>query len=280
MSAFDVPRIVAGPTAPAEAGAAPTDRPSRWAASRDTWYSIIALVAVIALWEAVVRVEDIQAIYLPAPSAIAVTALGMLRDGSLLHDVGVTLLRILVGFVLAGVVGIALGLAMGMSRTIAACADLFVAALYPLPKISLIPLFIIWLGSGEQFKIAISMAGAIFPVIINTYLGVRQVDPGLLAAARDLGATQRQVQLKVVLPAAVPSIFAGLRLAVGVGIIMVVAAEMVASKDGLGSVLFLSGQLLQTERVFVVLMVLALVGIVLSKLQDWLDRAVSVWSEQ
>jgi ABC-type nitrate/sulfonate/bicarbonate transport system permease component len=258
----------------------PTLRIGGLGGARDTLVSIGALVVVLALWELLVRVQNIQSIYLPAPSAIGATGLAMLSDGSLVYNLAMTLLRIFAGFFLAAVVGVGTGVLMGMSRTVAVCADLFVAALYPLPKISLIPLFIIWIGSGEQFKIAISLIGAVFPVIINTYLGVRQVDPGLVAAARDLGASERQVQLKVVLPASVPSILAGLKLALGVAIIMVVAAEMIASKDGLGSVLFLSGQLLQTERVFVVLVVLALLGIVLSKLQDWLDRTISVWSQQ
>lgn len=204
----------------------------------------------------------------------------MVSDGTLLHDLAMTLLRIFAGFALAAVVGIGLGVLMGLSESVAASADLFVAALYPLPKISLIPILIIWVGSGEPFKILMSTVGAIFPIIINTYLGVRQVDPGLIAAARDLGASQRQVQWHVVLPGAIPSIFAGLRLGLGVAIIMVVAGEMIASRDGLGSILFLSGQLLQTERVFAVLVVLAVLGIVISKIQDWIDRAANAWSGQ
>ena len=124
---------------------------------------------------------------------------------------------------------------MATSERMRAIADLFIAALYPLPKVTLIPLLVIWLGTGGPFMLTISALGAIFPVIINTVLGIRQCDPGLVLAARDLRAQPRQIIFKVLLPSAIPSIFAGIRLGLGVSIILVVAAEMVVGKFGLGA---------------------------------------------
>jgi NitT/TauT family transport system permease protein len=203
----------------------------------------------------------------------------MIADGSMPYHLGITLLRIFVGFALAALCGIVLGVLMGMSRTVARVADVWIAALYPLPKISLIPLLIIWVGTGEAYKIVISAISAFFPIVISTYSGIRQTDRGLIKAAKDLGANARQIQLKVVIPGAIPSIFAGLHLGMGIAIILVVAAEMIggSSQGGMGWLLISSGQVMETEKVFASLIVLAVVGAVVIKLQQWIDRRVAPW---
>jgi NitT/TauT family transport system permease protein len=239
----------------------------------------LTIVAVVVAWEALVRLRGIAPIYLPAPSSVFVYLSRMIADGSMPYHLGITLLRIFVGFGLAAVFGIALGVLMGMSRTIARVADVWIAALYPLPKISLIPLLIIWVGTGEAYKIVISAVSAFFPIVISTYSGIRQTDRGLIKAAKDLGANARQIQLKVVIPGAIPSIFAGLHLGMGIAIILVVAAEMIggSSQGGMGWLLISSGQVMETEKVFASLIVLAVVGAVVIKLQQWIDRKVAPW---
>ena len=239
----------------------------------------LTIVAVVVAWEALVRLRGIAPIYLPAPSSVFVYLSRMIADGSMPYHLGITLLRIFVGFALAAVCGIVLGVLMGMSRTVARVADVWIAALYPLPKISLIPLLIIWVGTGEAYKIVISAISAFFPIVISTYAGIRQTDRGLIKAAKDLGANARQIQLKVVIPGAIPSIFAGLHLGMGIAIILVVAAEMIggSSQGGMGWLLISSGQVMETEKVFASLIVLAVVGAVVIKLQQWLDRRVAPW---
>lgn len=239
----------------------------------------LTIVAAVAAWEALVRFRGIAPIYLPAPSSVFVYLWRMIADGSMPYHLGITLLRIFAGFALAAVCGIALGVLMGMSRTIARVADVWIAALYPLPKISLIPLLIIWVGTGEAYKIVISAVSAFFPIVISTYSGIRQTDRGLIKAAKDLGANAKQIQLKVVIPGAIPSIFAGLHLGMGIAIILVVAAEMIggSSQGGMGWLLISSGQVMETEKVFASLIVLAVVGAVVIKLQQWIDRKVAPW---
>ena len=239
----------------------------------------LTIVAVVVAWEALVRLRGIAPIYLPAPSSVFVYLSRMIADGSMPYHLGNTLLRIFVGFALAAVCGIVLGVLMGMSRTVARVADVWIAALYPLPKISLIPLLIIWVGTGETYKIVISAISAFFPIVISTYSGIRQTDRGLIKAAKDLGANARQIQLKVVIPGAIPSIFAGLHLGMGIAIILVVAAEMIggSSQGGMGWLLISSGQVMETEKVFASLIVLAVVGAVVIKLQQWIDRKVAPW---
>ena len=237
---------------------------------------------VIAVWEAYVRINDIPPIFLPAPSSIAVYLWAMIVDGSMAFHLGVTLARIFVGFAIAAVLGVASGLWMGLSRLFAKVADLWIAILYPLPKISLIPLLIIWLGTGESYRIVISAITAFFPIVMSTYSGIRQADRGLEKAAKDLGASQLQTQLKVVIPAALPSILSGLQLGMGVTIILIVAAEMIggSSQSGMGYLLIHSGQVMETEKVFASLVVLALMGAVIIKLQQWCDRTFAPWAHR
>lgn len=240
----------------------------------------LSVVIFLAVWELLVRWNGIAPIYLPAPSSIVVYLFRMIVDGSMAYNLGITLLRIFAGFIIAGIAGISVGVIMGMSRILARIADPWIAALYPLPKISLIPLLIIWLGTGEAYKIVISAVTAFFPIVISTYSGIRQADRGLMKAAKDLGASRTQVQLKVVIPSAIPSIFAGLQLGMGVTIILVVAAEMIggSGQGGMGYLLISAGQVMETEKVFASLVVLAVMGAVIIKLQQWLDRKIAPWT--
>ncbi len=236
-----------------------------------------SVALVIIVWEVAARVTGVSSLYLPRPTQIVVSLIEMFRNGALIVDLGWTLYRIFAGFGLAIVVGTGLGIWIATSFRVRAIADMFIAMLYPLPKVTLIPLLVIWLGTGGPFMLTISFLGAIFPIVINTALGVRQCDPGLVLAARDLGASPQQIVRRVLLPSAIPSIFAGIRLGLGVSIILVVAAEMVVGKLGLGARLYLSGQILETEQVFAVLIVLATLGIVVTKTQDFIDKKLGRW---
>ena len=239
----------------------------------------LSVMIFLLAWELLVRWRGIAPIFLPAPTSIATFLWRMIADGTMEYHLGVTLLRIFAGFLAAAGTGIGLGLLMGMSRIVSRVADIWIAALYPLPKISLIPLLIIWLGTGEAYRIVISAITAFFPIVISTYAGVRQADRGLIKAAEDLGANTRQVQFKVVIPAAMPSILSGLQLGMGVTIILIVAAEMIggSSQSGMGYLLISSGQVMETEKVFASLVMLAVMGAAIMKLQQWVDRRVAPW---
>ena len=247
------------------------------------WLQVLPFASVVvflAAWEAVVRLNDVPPIILPAPSSIARYLAEMILDGTLPYNLLVTFLRIMAGFLVAAVFGVTVGVFMGMSRVVARVFDPWIAALYPLPKISLIPLLIIWLGTGETYILTISAVTAFFPILISTYAGIRQTDQGLVRAARDLGASEHQVQLKVIIPAAIPSIFSGLQLGMGVTIILVVAAEMIggSNQSGMGYLLIRYGQVMETEKVFAALIVLAVFGGVIIKTQQRIDRWIAPWA--
>jgi ABC-type nitrate/sulfonate/bicarbonate transport system permease component len=240
----------------------------------------LSVVAFLVIWEAAVRLRGIPPIILPAPSSVFRYLGAMIADGSLPYNLGITLLRILAGFAVAGFLGVLVGVLMGMSRVASRVLDPWIAALYPLPKISLIPLLIIWLGTGETYILTISVITAFFPVVISTYSGIRQMDEGLVKAARDLGANERQIQTKVIIPAAIPSISAGLQLGMGVTIILVVAAEMIggSNQSGMGYLLIHYGQVMETEKVFASLIVLAVFGGIIIKIQAAIDRWLAPWA--
>jgi ABC-type nitrate/sulfonate/bicarbonate transport system permease component len=241
----------------------------------------LSIIVFLLIWQLYVDIREIPSIFLPSPTAIATSLWEMTRDGSIFHHLSVTVLRIFAGFLVATVSGIFVGLLMGMSRIFERIVDPWIAALYPLPKISLIPLLIIWLGTGEAYKIIISAVTAFFPIAMSTYAGVRQVDPGLVKAAKDLGASRTQVQLNVILPGAIPSIFSGLQLGMGVAIILIVAAEMIgsSSEGGMGYLLTNAGQVMDTDRVFASLVVLTVMGAAIIKGQQWLDRKLAPWAQ-
>lgn len=264
-----------------ESAVSPASQPAvrKKAVKRDLvpYYGPIAMAVFLLIWEVGLRLAEIPELYLPRPTVIAKNLYLLFTEGGILTDLGVTLYRIFGGFFLAAAVGIVLGILMGTSRKLYAICDIFIAVLYPIPKISLVPLLIIWFGSGDLFQIVLAAMGCFFPVVINTILGVRQCDPGLILAARDLGASESQIKWKVVFPAAIPSIFSGLKLALGIAIIMVVAAEMLTAKFGLGARLQLSGQILETGQVFAILLLLALLGGLLTKGQERIDRIIGRW---
>jgi NitT/TauT family transport system permease protein len=242
--------------------------------------TLISFVVFFLAWEIMVDLRDIKPIYLPAPTLILETLAKMITDGTIFFHLGFTLYRIFAGFVIAAVVGIGLGIMMGMMPLFARILDPWIAALYPLPKISLIPLLIIWLGTGEIYKISISAFSAFLPIVISTFAGIRQIEPDLLKTAADLGANRRQIQFKIVIPAAIPAIVNGLQLGMGIAIIMVVASEMIggSGQTGIGYLLISAGQVLETEKVFACLLVLALVGGLIMKGQDYASRKFAPWA--
>lgn len=239
---------------------------------------LLAVVGLLIVWECAVILLGVEPIIVPRVTLICETFWSMTADGTIPYHTMVTVRRVLAGFAAAAVLGVGVGAAMVRFHSVRNFCDPLIAGLYPLPKIALVPILIIWFGSGETYKFVVVLTTAFFPVVISTYQGLRQVDAGLIATARDLGANEWQIQKEVMLPAATPAILAGMRLATGVAIILTIASEMIASQDGLGQVLVAAGAILETERVFAILFAVAIVGIVITKVHDWVDTKLAGWA--
>jgi ABC-type nitrate/sulfonate/bicarbonate transport system permease component len=236
-----------------------------------------ALAAFLAIWETASRTGMVDALFASSPSLIVAKLAEMIGDGSIWPHVAATASVTAAGFGLAVLVGVPVGILMGRSELINATAEPFVAALYASPQVAFLPLLIIWLGIGFTSKVALVFIGSVIIMIINTETGVAQVDPRLIETARSFTASERQVLTKIVLPAALPIILAGMRLAIGRALVMVVVAEIYASNRGLGYLIFQAGGMYDTAQVFVGVGVLAAAGVTLTALLRTVERWLAPW---
>lgn len=238
---------------------------------------IISPIVFLLIWEGVVRLGQVNEILVPAPASVLRTMIDLTLDGRLPWAIAVSLNRVLQGFIYGSLLGIALGLMVGWFRAVEDAVDPLVAAIYPIPKSALFPLFILWFGLGDTSKIITIMIGVLFLVLINTVTGVKAIDPVLIKAARDLGANQRQIFAKVVIPGALPNIFTGLRLGAGMALILVFITEIEATRAGLGFLLWESYQLLLVKQVFSCTIAFGVLGILSTWILQWAERALCPW---
>ena len=241
------------------------------------WVSSAAVILLLLAWEGVCDAGWISELFLPAPSSILRESWAMLLSGEILANLRASLFRIGVGFLLGSALGVGVGLALGFFRLAEAVGIPVVHALYPIPKLALLPLIILWLGIGEFSKIAIIALGVFFPVLINTYAGVKNVDPLLIKVAVVFKASKKSMVRKVILPGALPVIFAGLKLAAGTALLLLVAAEMIAANEGIGAMILHYGDLMLTTKLMVGLLILSLLGIIFNRLLDFLESRIITW---
>jgi ABC-type nitrate/sulfonate/bicarbonate transport system permease component len=240
----------------------------------------LSVALILVVWQAIVSLGGMNPLFLPSPVSVLVSGWELIRSGQLPWAVLVSLNRIVQGFVYGSLAGIALGLLAGAIKWVDDVVDPWVAAIYPIPKSALFPLFLLWFGLGDSSKIVTISVGVLFLVLINTVTGVKSINPLLLKAAQDLGATRAQVFVKVILPGALPNIFTGLRLGIGMALILVFITEIEATKAGLGFLLWEAFQLLDTTRVFVGVVTFGILGILSSWALQWLERVCCPWARR
>lgn len=241
---------------------------------RRPWLMLLSITVLLALWELASRVGWVRSFFLPPPSAILSEGWGMLRSGELWSHMSVSMLRLLAGFAIGASLGVVLGLLLGFSTTLAALFEPIIDAALPIPKISILPLLILWMGIGEEPKLTILALGAFFPVFVNTIGGVRGTDAVLLKVAVSYGAGPLSLIRKVLLPSSLPAIFSGLRLGAGYALLLLVAAEMIAVDRGLGFMILHAGDLLQTRKLFVGIVTLSSLGLLSNGFFFWLERRI------
>jgi NitT/TauT family transport system permease protein len=256
-------RLAASPAAAARPDAPPRARRQTPQARRARIISITAVVVFMSTWEGVVRFGVVNPLFTSSPSRIVATFLRMLQEGVLAKDIRVSGTEFLIGYSLAIVVGVVVGVAMGWYRDVSAALQPFVSTLYSTPRIALLPLFIIWLGIGIWSKVAVVFLVAMFQILINTEAGVRAADESLIRTARSFGANDWQIFTTIVLPGAVPFLIAGLRLGLGQALVGIVVGELYAATAGIGYEIAVAGETFQTDRVFVGITILALAAIFL-----------------
>jgi NitT/TauT family transport system permease protein len=238
---------------------------------------VIGTLAFLVLWEAAARFELINPVVVSNPSRIAAAFAAQLQSGELLADLEVTMIEFAVGYGLSLVVGIGIGIAMGLSRLTEYAIDPFVWFLYSSPLIAFYPLIIVWLGFGFATVVAITFLLSFVSVVVNTVAGVQGVDPQLVRAVRAFGGGQLDVIRKVILPAAVPLIIAGMRIGLGRALHGVVLGEMFSSNAGLGYRITFYGAHLRTADVFVPLVILVAIGLLINQLGSVVEARLQAW---
>ena len=248
--------------------------------TRERLLYLISPLGLLAVWQALLMLGFGDRRFIPTPSDIAVRFWQVTLSGELAVHVGVTLWRAFAGFLIGSIPAIACGLLMAMFRPVRILIDPLIAALFPIPKIALMPLLLLAFGFGDASKIALVAIGVFFPVIVNTYAGAANIERIYWDVARNYGASQYVMFTRVVFFGALPMIFTGLRIALAVSLIILVAAEFVASKVGIGYLIWNSWELLQVDMMFVGIVVIGILGLITSALFQELERIVIPWKAE
>ena len=236
-----------------------------------------SILFFLVVWEIYGRETD--PILFTYPTAVVEAFFKLLASGELLRQAAVSLGALAAGFGLSLILGVGLGLAMGRSRLAEAIFEPHVNALYATPQVALTPLFMMWFGLGFAVKVAVVFLFAFFPILINTASGAKNVSASIVEVGRAYQASRRQIMFKIVFPAALPFIMAGVRIAVGRGLVGMIVAELFTAITGLGAMLSLYGNIFETAKMFVVIIVLAGLGIGLIHATQMLERKMARWKE-
>ena len=237
----------------------------------------LALLGLLALWQAASSAGLVSPIFAPSPVDVARSLWAMLQSGELAAHLAASLGRFLSGFAIGGTAGVAFGLAVGLSSVMRAPGATVVAALFPIPKIALLPLFILWFGIGEASKVATIAFGTFFPTVIATYGAVDNVDRSLVRMGRSFALSPAAIVAKIILPGAVPGILSGLRIAASIGVVLLVAAEMIGAEQGLGALVLAAGNLMQSDRLLAGVVVLSMLGLLIAAVIGAAERRLLRW---
>ncbi|HLZ03018.1 MAG TPA: ABC transporter permease [Bradyrhizobium sp.] len=237
----------------------------------------VAVLAVLAVWQAAGSAGLVNSLFLPTPLAIVKAIWQLAVSGALWQHLSASLMRIGTGWVLGTIAGIAVGFAIGLFNHARAVGITFISALFPIPKIALLPLLILWLGIGEEPKIATIALGVFFSTAISVYSGVDAVPRNLIRMAQSFNVPFSTIVRRVIWPGALPSILAGFRITTSIALLLVVSAEMIGAEHGIGAFVLQAGNLMQTDQLLAGVVILSLFGLVVGKLINLLETRLLHW---
>ena len=247
----------------------------RPASPRWVGWGVFAVLLLFLEWGT--RAGFISTLTVPRPSDVVMTLVAFARSGGLWQNLAPSLMRLFVGAALGVSAGIAVGVMIGLFSLVRAGLVPLVAALFPIPKIALLPLFVIWFGIDESSKYALIAFGTFTPTAVATYGAVDNVDRTLIRMGQSFGLRWSTVVLRIVLPGALPGILSGLRVSLAIAIILLVAAEMLGAEHGIGAYILQAGSLYDLNRLFAGVTILSLLGLVISTVLGWVERRLLAW---
>jgi NitT/TauT family transport system permease protein len=237
----------------------------------------LAFIIVLFVWQGVCMRGWVSPLFLPSPARIVAALWQLIVSGEIWPHLSASLIRIAGGWAIGTVAGLAVGLAMGLFTVARAVGMPMVSALFPIPKIALLPLLILWLGIGETSKIATIALGVFFPTVIAVYSGVDAVPRNLIRMAQSFEVPTLAIIAKVILPGAVPSILAGFRISAATALLLVVSAEMIGAETGIGAFVLQAGNLMQTDQLLAGVLILSLLGLAVGRAISFLERRLLRW---
>ena len=239
--------------------------------------SVATLVGLVAVWQLCASLGWVSTSFASSPLLIARALAALISTGELWGHLAASLQRLAIGWAAGTLCGLVVGVALGLFTLARSPGMAVVSALFPIPKIALVPLFIIWFGIGEGSKIITLGFGVFFPTVINTMAGVDGVPRGLIRMAQSFGVPYRAILTKIVLPGAMPAILSGFRITTSTAIILLVAAEMIGADKGIGSFVLQAGNLYDTDNLLAGIVVLSAIGLVVSAVLGWVEQVVLAW---
>ena len=248
--------------------------------TRVRWAAPLLAIALLGAWEVAARAEWVHTLFFPAPSTVVAELVQTGRSGELTMHFVATLSRMVLGLAWGGGVGLAVGMVLGYSPRARSIVDPFIAAMHPVPKMSLLPLVMLIFGIGLFSKTLVVAIATFFPMVINTMAGVRDLDPNYYDVATLHGASSGRMFWRVVLPGSLPMILAGVRMAMNRALGATVALELIMADTGLGSMLFFAWQTYRTEELYATLCVIAVLGYFFRFVVDTLVRHLAPWQEE
>jgi len=273
LSAVEAERELAGDRARAEVAAAGRRRRM---ALHNLVIRLVSLAVFLTLWQ--IAAANVDPVLFTSPSKVAVAAVDMIWTGELWAALWPSLLVLLMGLSLAIVFGTLLGLVLARFHILDVGLSVYITFLYSIPSVALVPLIVLWAGYETTAKVIILFLFAFFPMVINTYQGVKAVDPKLLEVGRAFRCSERQLWGNIVLPAALPFIVTGIRLAVGRGMIGMVLADLYTAISGIGYLIVRTASTFQVDRMFVPIVTLGLLGVTLTALLRFVETQVAPWT--
>jgi NitT/TauT family transport system permease protein len=238
---------------------------------------IAFLIAVLAVWELVVALGWVDQFWVSRPTAVIRRIMQILPSGQLYADAAFTMKSVIIGFLISTIAGIASACLLYKYRTLQRVVDPYILALYSMPRLALAPLFIIWFGVGSASKIALVVSLSYFIILLNTYAGLSNVNPRLISQVKLMGASDWFIFRKVSLPASIPWLLSGARVALGFALIGAIVGELIVSEEGLGLRIARASGLFDTTGVFAYLVIVAALGMLFDQGVRWLERRLAAW---
>jgi NitT/TauT family transport system permease protein len=238
---------------------------------------LVVIFGILLLWEILGRLGVLNPLFFPVPSLIFQESITMVMDGEIQDNLSITLFRVFIGFFLGTITGIFIGMVMGASEKVRLLLDPVIAATYPIPKLAIFPLLMVIFGIGEVSKIMAIALGCFFLALINAMAGVLNINKVYFEVAKNYGASKKQMFTKVMLPASLPMIFTGIRIALGMSLLVVVGLEFVSANKGIGAMIWYAWETFEIEKLYVGIFICAILGIIFTVVLQKVEERIVPW---